>query len=308
MAIAAEHVTHEYESGTALQVKALQDVSMRIEEGEIVGLMGHTGCGKSTLMQILAGLITPVSGQVLVDGEDIFADDYRREKLRRSLGVVFQYPENQLFESTVYKDVSFGLKHSGLSKEEKEANVKWALQMMGFHPEAVGPLSPLGLSGGEKRRIAIAGVLAVKPKYLILDEPIAGLDPAGRERFVQLLRELKGDGMSILMISHNADAIAQCADRLYLMKKGIIYGGGSTGEVFADTELIHSCGVEVSGPQRIARALREKGVELPTQRLAQPGDAMGDAPAQQGQGLHREPLTHEELMEQLVSWLNGGAS
>ena len=267
MSIAVENVTHEYESGTSLQVKALQDVSIKMKDGEITGLMGHTGCGKSTLMQIIAGLITPTSGRVLVDGEDIFSDRYPRAKLRQRLGVVFQYPENQLFESTVFKDVAFGLKHSGLSAEEKKQNVNWALRLMGFEPEAIGHLSPLGLSGGEKRRLAIAGVLAVKPAYLLLDEPIAGLDPAGREAFMGILRDLRNEGMSILMISHNSDAITMCADRLYLMKDGKIVSGGATADVFADTEAMRDCGIEASGAQRIARELERRGVALTGQIL-----------------------------------------
>ncbi len=282
MSIEARNITHEYNAGSASAVLALKDVSLRINEGEIVGLMGHTGCGKSTLMQIIAGLITPAAGNVLVDGEDIFAEKYRRETLRRKLGVVFQYPENQLFESTVYKDVSFGLKHSGLSAEEKDKNVRWALRKMGFDPDRVAKLSPLGLSGGEKRRLAIAGVLAVKPSYLILDEPIAGLDPVGRDAFIRLLHELREEGMTILMISHNADAIAQCADRLYLMKEGQIFGGASTKEVFSDTQITHKCGVEMSQPQSIVSKLADLGAVLP-----------GNV------------LTHRELMSELVTWLNG---
>ena len=282
MSIEVRSVTHEYNSGTALAVRALEKVSLCVNEGEIVGLMGHTGCGKSTLMQVMAGLIVPSQGTVLADGEDIFGDHYQRGKLRQRLGVVFQYPENQLFESTVYRDVAFGLKHSGLSAEEKDRNIRWALQIMGFDPDAVARLSPLGLSGGEKRRLAIAGVLAVRPAYLILDEPIAGLDPAGRERFIRLLEDLSGDGMGILIISHNADAVAQCADRLYLMKQGEIFGGGSAADVFADEDLVRSCGVEISGPQRIRQAI-----------------------AARDPGFDAAVLTHEDLMEALGQWLGG---
>ena len=280
MSIVVQNLTHEYNAGTELAVRALHEVSLTLSEGEIVGLMGHTGCGKSTLMQIMAGLIEPTQGTVLADGEDIFDDHYRREKLRSRLGVVFQYPENQLFESTVYRDVAFGLKHSGLSAEEKDGNIRWALQKMGFDPDAVAKLSPLGLSGGEKRRLAIAGVLAVRPAYLILDEPIAGLDPAGRQAFIRLLHELRQAGMAILMISHNADAVAECADRLYLMKQGEIFGGDETGKAFSDEQMVHSCGVEVSSPQRIAAALRQRGVRLGGQAL-----------------------THEDLMKELAQWL-----
>ena len=194
MWIEVKNLSCSYGSGTASAQEALKDVSFKIEDGEFVGIMGHTGCGKSTLIQLIAGLLTPDRGQVLIDGEDINAPGYDRLALRGKVGIVFQYPEYQLFETTVEKDVAFVLKHSGLGKDERERRVKGALEAMGFSWEAVRKKSPLSLSGGEKRRVAIAGVLAAQPRILIFDEPIAGLDPFGRTAFLELSAKLNRRG------------------------------------------------------------------------------------------------------------------
>ena len=180
MPITVTNLTCVYGAGTPFETAALRDVSVTVENGSFVGILGRTGCGKSTLIQIMAGLLTPTAGTVMLDGQDIHARRYDRSILRRKVGIVFQYPECQLFETTVEKDVAFGLKHSGLSAAEKQARVRWALETVGFSFEKVHDQPPMGLSGGEKRRVAIAGVLAMKPDVIILDESTAMLDPSGR--------------------------------------------------------------------------------------------------------------------------------
>ena len=241
MSIEIRSVCCTYGSGTPFETKALKNISLTIEKGEFVGIMGRTGCGKSTLIQAIAGLIPISGGQLLLDGEDINAKSYDRSVLRRKLGIVFQYPECQLFEQTVEKDVAFGLKHSGLSNNEVHDRVKWALSVCGFDYDKVCKLSPLGMSGGEKRRIAIAGVLAVKPEYLILDEPIAGLDPLGRAAFLKLVTGLNAEGMTIIMISHNADCIAEYARRIIVLDNGELAADGTPQELFADACAASGC-------------------------------------------------------------------
>ena len=260
MPIQLNNATYTYNAGTAAPVCALRDVSLTVDNGDILGIMGKTGCGKSTLIQMIAGLMKPDSGSIIIDGEDINGQSYDRLRLRSRLGLVFQYPENQLFETTAYKDVAFGLKYSGLSAEEKDANIRWALKLMGFDPDAVSGRSPLELSGGEKRRLAIAGVLAVRPTYLILDEPFAGLDPLRRNDFIDLLKRLNKDRMTIIIVSHNADALAECADRIALMHDGGITASGGIREVWANAQDIERCGTDVSGAKRVADLLAAKGV------------------------------------------------
>lgn len=200
----------------------LDQVSLQIGAGEFVGIVGCTGCGKTTLLKAMAGLLEVQSGEILLDGENIFSRRFDRAVLRRKVGMVFQYPEYQLFAQTVEKDVGFGLKYSRLSREEKQERVRWALEQMGFSYEEIKDQSPLSLSGGEKRRVAIAGVLATKPELLMLDEPLAGLDPMAREMFLEFLERLTGQGVTVLMVSHNLDALAQHAARIIGMKQGKI--------------------------------------------------------------------------------------
>ena len=256
---------------TPLEVQALSDISFRVEEGEFVGIMGHTGCGKSTLIQLMAGLLAPGEGQILIDGEDINGPGYDRETLRGTLGIVFQYPESQLFETTVEKDVAFALKHLSLSKAEKAERVRWALEAVGFRSESMTGLpeiagkSPLALSGGEKRRVAIAGVLEARPRILIFDEPLAGLDPSGRQGFLELTARLHRQGTTILMVSHDGDALCGYADRILVLDRGRLSAEGTPEEIFGDlgrTEALHIGAGEV---RRIAQALYEKG------RLEKPG-------------------------------------
>ncbi len=263
MPITVRNVSLTYNAGTPLETAAVKNVSFEIADGSFVGVMGHTGCGKSTMLQLIDGLLKPDSGEILIDGEDINARTYDRAILRRKVGMVFQYPEVQLFETTVEKDVSFGLKHSGLSAQEVGERVRRALEMLGFDYEKVRKKSPLGFSGGEKRRIAIAGVLAVMPDYLLLDEPIAGLDPLSRADFLNLLKKLNSEGMTIVMISHNADGIAESTERLLVFEDGCLVEDGSVAEVFRDTEGLRRRGLGVSASRELAELLNKGGIELP---------------------------------------------
>lgn len=262
MPITLEGVFYTYAPGTAYAAGALKGVSLTVPDGAFVGIMGKTGCGKSTMIQLIAGLLQPSAGRVLVDGQDINEKTYDRRSLRRRVGVVFQHPEHQLFETTVERDVAFGAKRAGMSREEIRLAVREALEAVGFDYEAVKDRSPLSFSGGEKRRIAIAGVLAVKPGILILDEPIAGLDPLGRQEFLALLRKLNRQGTTVLMISHNADAIAECADRVVILENGEILLQGSAKEVLSRRQLLQSHGIGLSRASQIAALLEEKGVAM----------------------------------------------
>lgn len=262
MSIEVRNLSCVYGSGTPFETKALNDVSFTIESGEFVGIMGRTGCGKSTLIQAIAGLLPITSGEVFLDNADINAKSYDRSILRRKLSIVFQYPECQLFESTVEKDVAFGLKHSGVGKDEVASRVKWALEVCGFDYEKVRRQSPLGLSGGEKRRIAISGVLAVKPEYLILDEPIAGLDPLRREAFLKLITKLNSDGMTVIMVSHNADCIAEYARRILVLDNGCLAADGTPQELFADADNMKRLHLGVSRSREVGMMLSEKGFSI----------------------------------------------
>lgn len=263
MPIEVKNLSYTYSAGTPFETAALKNINLEIQNGEFIGVMGHTGCGKSTLIRSLAGLIRPTEGSIIVDGSDINGRRYDRSELRRKLGVVFQYPECQLFETTVEKDVAFGLKHLGLNKDEVKERVRWALEVCGFDFEKIAKASPMGLSGGEKRRVAIAGVLAVKPEYLILDEPIAGLDPLGREAFLELITGLNAAGMTIIMVSHNADGIGEYASRVLLMSGGELIGDGSPEELFSDVERMRALHLGVSRSREIAWLLKKGGMDIP---------------------------------------------
>lgn len=263
MPITVENLRFTYMKGMPFAHTALNGVSFSVSEGEFVGIIGHTGCGKSTLIQAVAGLLKPESGRVLLDGEDINAKDYDRRKLRSRVGVVFQYPEYQLFEETVALDVAFGPKKAGLSEKEISERVAWALSIVGMDAAEVGALSPFELSGGQKRKVAIAGVLANKPGVLILDEPIAGLDPAGRDSFMNFIQRLNGMGTTILMISHNMDGLAEYAGRILVMNESKIARDGTPKEVFADIERLREMGLGASEPREVAYMLAQKGVDIP---------------------------------------------
>ena len=264
MSLEVRHLTHCYSEGSALKTVALNDVSFRIEEGEFVGIIGHTGSGKSTLVQHLNGLLKPSSGQVLVDGEDLNGEHVDRRALRQRIGLVFQYPEYQLFEDTVAKDIAFGPKNQGLSAEEISERVHYAMDCVHMDYAKYAERSPFELSGGQMRRAAIAGVLAMRPSVLILDEPTAGLDPKGRDKILTMLEELHAAGhVTIIMVSHSMDDMARLATRLLVMSEGKIIAQGTPREIFAQAEMMTSIGLDVPDAARLCRTLREKGYDLP---------------------------------------------
>ena len=243
---------------------ALEDVSLTIEDGELIGLLGHTGSGKTTLVQHLNGLLKPTSGKVVVDGLDITEKDVSLLEVRRRVGLVFQYPEYQLFEETVAKDVAFGPKNLGLSEQEVDERVRYALQEVGLVYEDIAERSPFELSGGQMRRVAIAGVLAMRPKTLILDEPTAGLDPAGRRSILGMIRELHGaGGLTVVMVSHNMDDISSLATRLVVMSRGKMVLTGTPREVFQHRELLHSIGLGIPQAAELTQQLIAEGYPLP---------------------------------------------
>lgn len=262
MSITLKQVSYTYAQSRSQRVSTLENISLTIWDGEFVGIMGHTGCGKTTLIQLIVGLLTPNGGQVLIDGMDINSPSYDRRILRETVGVVFQHPEYQLFETTVEKDVAFGLKYSGLSKAEKKERVKDALEQMGFVYEEVCNESPLALSGGEKRRVAIAGVLVTQPKVLIFDEPVAGLDPGSRAHFLEFVTQLNKKGVTVLMVSHHADSLCEYAGRILVLHQGRIALDGTSKEVFRDTALTRLLSIDTSQARRIAELLIERGFPL----------------------------------------------
>lgn len=262
MQIELKSVSYTYAPNTSYQTQALDNINLTVSSGEFIGIMGRTGCGKSTLIQLIDGLLAPTSGAVLLDGHDINNKRYDRNILRRNIGIVFQLPEYQLFETTVERDVAFGLKHSGLSKNEIRKRVAEALSAVGFDYDKVRDKSPLSFSGGEKKRLAIAGVLAAKPNFLILDEPIAGLDYQGKTAFLKLLQSLNENGTAIIMISHDSDALAEYASRIILMDKGQIIRDGSPEEIFADFEILNNIGAGTVKAVYISNMLRQRGVEI----------------------------------------------
>ena len=264
MSLEVRHLTHRYSEGTAFSVVALNDVSLTIEDGEFVGIVGHTGSGKSTLVQHLNGLLKPSSGQVLINGEDLNGEHVDRRSLRQSIGLVFQYPEYQLFEETVAKDIAFGPKNQGLSAADIDERVRYAMACVHLDYDRYAEKSPFELSGGQMRRVAIAGVLAMKPSVLILDEPTAGLDPRGRDRILSMLEELhQNEKTTIVMVSHSMDDMARLATRLIVMAEGTVVLSGSPREIFAREEQMLSLHLGVPEAARLCRLLREKGYDLP---------------------------------------------
>ena len=264
MSIEVRNLTHCYAEGSAMRTVALDNVSLTIGDGEFIGIIGHTGSGKSTLVQHLNGLLKPSSGQVLVDGEDLNGEGVNRRALRQRIGLVFQYPEYQLFEETVSKDIAFGPKNQGLPKEEIDARVRYAMDCVHLDYEKYSERSPFELSGGQMRRVAIAGVLAMRPSVLILDEPTAGLDPRGRDRILTMLEELHArENVTIVMVSHSMDDMARLATRLIVMADGKVLATGTPREIFAQEDMMVSAGLGVPAAARLCRALREKGYDLP---------------------------------------------
>ena len=264
MPIELKNVTHTYSEGSAFQATAIRDVSLTIEDGEFIAVVGHTGSGKSTLVQHLNGLLKPTGGQILIDGEDLNAPGADRRRIRQKVGLVFQYPEYQLFEETVAKDIAFGPKNLGLSAEEIDARVRRAMAHVHLDYDKYAQRSPFELSGGQMRRVAIAGVLAMEPKVLILDEPTAGLDPRGRDRILGMVQELHAKGgTTVIMVSHSMDDVARLATRLVVMSKGELVATGTPREIFRQVDMMESIGLGVPEAARLCALLRQRGVNLP---------------------------------------------
>ena len=276
MSIICDHVNYIYSRGTSDEIHALKDVSFQIGDGEFVGIIGATGSGKSTLIQHLNGLLKATSGHIYIDGEDIYDDDYSMKKLRSRVGLVFQYPEHQLFEETVLKDVCFGPKNQGLSNAEAEMRAYEALESVKMGDDCYD-VSPFDLSGGQKRRVAIAGVLAMKPKILILDEPTAGLDPEGREEILGLLKNLHDEqGITVILVSHSMEDMADHAERLLVMDRGSIIMNGSPVEVFMNADILEEVGLSVPQVTAVLREMRQKGfdVDISATTVAEAADSI----------------------------------
>ena len=257
-----KNLTHTYGAGTPFRRSAVENVSFAVEPGEFLGVIGHTGSGKSTLIQHMNGLLKPTSGQILLEGKDIWAEPKNIRTVRFQVGLVFQYPEYQLFEETVYKDISFGPRNQGKTGEELDHAVREAARLVGLRDEHLDK-SPFELSGGQKRRVALAGVLAMEPKVLVLDEPTAGLDPAGRENLMANIREYhRHKDATILLVSHSMDEIARNADRILVLKSGHILMSGPPSEVFARAEELLTAGLDVPQITRVAMALRDRGLPI----------------------------------------------
>ena len=276
-------MSHVYQPGSPFEADALEDIDLTINDGDLLALIGHTGSGKSTLAQHLNGLLTPTSGRVLVDGEDINAKGADRRALRQRVGLLFQYAEYQLFEETVYKDIAFGPKNQGLTGDELDARVREAFAKVHLPPDTLEK-SPFELSGGQMRRVALAGVVAMQPRVLVMDEPIAGLDPKGRDELTDVIRELHDSGVTIVLISHNMDDVARIATRVAVLDKGRLAMLGTPSEIFARGEELESMGLDVPQTVQLCRRLRAGGMEVP------------------------DCLTNEELAEAICTALEGGAA
>lgn len=264
MQIIFDNVNYVYSGGTAFERHAIKDISFSIQKGEFIGLIGHTGSGKSTLIQHMNGLIKATSGHIYFNGEDIYDSGYKLRGLRSKVGLVFQYPEHQLFETTVFKDVIFGPTNLGLDKLEVELRAYEALKMVGIEDDLLDA-SPFELSGGQKRRVAIAGVLAMKPEVLVLDEPTAGLDPKGRDDILEQIAKLHDDsGITIILVTHSMEDVADYADRLFVMNQGELVMNHSTKEVFArykELEKMHLAAPQVT---YVMNELKQKGYGVQT--------------------------------------------
>lgn len=264
MSIALEHVNYVYSPGTAYEKHALKDVSFEIEQGQFVGIIGHTGSGKSTLIQHLNGLVKATSGKILYEGQNIYEEGYDMKKLRSQVGLVFQYPEYQLFEADVLSDVGFGPKNQGLSREECEKCAREALALVGF-PEKYYSQSPFELSGGQKRRVAIAGILAMHPRVLVLDEPTAGLDPKGRDEILDQIQPLHREtGMTVILVSHSMEDIANYVDRIIVMNRGEKMLDGTPKEVFSHYKELEKVGLAAPQVTYVMHDLKERGFPVST--------------------------------------------
>ncbi|MDD6491421.1 MAG: energy-coupling factor transporter ATPase [Firmicutes bacterium] len=264
MSIILDHVNHIYEAGTAMEFAALKDINLVIPDGQFIGLIGHTGSGKSTLVQHLNGLLAPTSGNIYYNGADIHDSDYNKKELRSKVGLVFQYPEHQLFEIDVFTDVCFGPKNLGLDKKETELRAYAALKQVGLEDEYFYQ-SPFDLSGGQKRRVAIAGVLAMKPEVLILDEPTAGLDPKGRDEILDQIAKLREEtGMTVILVSHSMEDVAKYVDRIIVMNRGQIMFDNEPREVFRHYKELEQVGLAAPQVTYIMQSLRANGMNVDT--------------------------------------------
>ncbi len=263
MLIEIKNLSYIYNSNTPFEKKALDNINLEINEGDFIGLIGHTGSGKSTLVQHLNGLMKPTSGSIVVDGVNITEKNANLKETRQKVGLVFQYPEHQLFEETIYKDIAFGPKNLGLKDEELIERVKSSMELVGLDYEALKDRSPFELSGGQKRRVAIAGVIAMKPKVLILDEPTAGLDPSGRD---EILDEIKGlylkEGITIVLVSHSMEDVARLANRIFVMHRGKVIINDTTREVFKRATELEEIGLGVPQITSFMRRFKSKGHEV----------------------------------------------
>lgn len=283
MSIVMNNVIYNYMPGTPFEKTALNDVSLEIKDGEFVGLIGHTGSGKSTLIQHLNGLLKPTSGSILIDDVNITVKGVSLREIRQKVGLVFQYPEHQLFEETVYKDIAFGPQNLGLAQEEIELRVKQTMKLVGLDYNEYKDKSPFDLSGGQKRRVAIAGVLAMKPKILILDEPTAGLDPRGRDEILENIKQLhKTQKMTIILVSHSMEDVAKLVDRIIVMNRGKVALSGTPREVFMQPEKLEEMGLSVPQVTYLVRKLKVKGFNI-----------------------KQDVITVEEARNELLRWLKG---
>ncbi len=264
MSIKVKNVNYTYAEGTAYEIHALKDINLEIPDGQFVGLIGHTGSGKSTLVQHLNGLVKATGGRIYFDGRDIYGENFSMKELRSKVGLVFQYPEHQLFETDVLTDVCFGPKNLGFSKEEAQKKAKEALRMVGLGEE-YDARSPFELSGGQKRRVAIAGVLAMNPQVLILDEPTAGLDPKGRDEILDQIEKLQKErGITVVLVSHSMEDVARYVDRIIVMNHGEVRFDGAPKEVFRHYKELEEIGLAAPQMTYLMQKLKEKGADVDT--------------------------------------------
>ena len=259
-----EHLTHTYSAGTPFQRSAVDDMNLSMMDGEFLGIIGHTGSGKSTLIQHLNGLLKPTSGRILLQGKDIWADPKKIRDVRFQVGLVFQYPEYQLFEETVYKDIAFGPKNMGLDEADIDRRVRDAAAFVGL-AEAMLDKSPFELSGGQKRRVAIAGVIAMEPKVLVLDEPTAGLDPRGRDDILARIQDYhRAKNASVVLVSHSMEEIARNVDRIVVRSDSHVFMEGTPRQVFARADELEQVGLDIPQVTKVALALRRRGLPVDT--------------------------------------------
>ncbi|MDU5083241.1 energy-coupling factor transporter ATPase [uncultured Tissierella sp.] len=263
MIMKINNLNYIYNANTPFEKKALDNINLEINEGEFIGLIGHTGSGKSTLVQHLNGLMKPTSGDIIIDGVNITTKDANLKEIRQKVGLVFQYPEHQLFEESIYKDIAFGPRNLGLNEEEIHNRVKESMELVGLDFDELKDRSPFELSGGQKRRVAIAGVIAMKPKILVLDEPTAGLDPSGRDEILGEIQKLyEQEGITIILVSHSMEDVAKLVDRILVMHRGKLEMDGKTREIFRRADELESIGLGVPQITKFMKVFREKGNDV----------------------------------------------